>query len=109
MADKYLNLAGTGELVSKLKEYADSKQGLGVSVDGERLIIDSGVTPGGGSGGSYVLPEATATRLGGVKIGDGITISNGVISAITATAVQSMIDTALAQYGNGDTAAFGGA
>ena len=29
-------------------------------------------TPGGGGGGEYVLPVATRTRLGGVKIGDGI-------------------------------------
>lgn len=28
----------------------------------------------GGGGGSYVLPAATATRLGGVMIGDGITV-----------------------------------
>ena len=50
------------------------------------LRISDGETLGGiflsnGSGsGSYTLPVATATRLGGVKIGDNITISNGVIS-----------------------------
>lgn len=37
---------------------------------------------GGGGGGSYVLPTATATRLGGVKIGNGITVAaDGTISA----------------------------
>ena len=37
----------------------------------------------GGSGGSYVLPTATATRLGGVKIGQGITVAeDGTISGI---------------------------
>lgn len=36
---------------------------------------------GGGGGGSYALPTASATVLGGVKIGAGITITNGVISA----------------------------
>lgn len=36
---------------------------------------------GGGGGGSYVLPTATATRLGGVKIGRGITVAlDGTIS-----------------------------
>lgn len=36
---------------------------------------------GGGGGGSYVLPVATATRLGGVMIGQGVTVdANGKIS-----------------------------
>lgn len=36
----------------------------------------------GGGGGSYVLPTASETTLGGVKIGSGITIdANGAISA----------------------------
>lgn len=36
---------------------------------------------GGGGGGGYVLPIASATRLGGVKIGSGVTIdAGGVIS-----------------------------
>ena len=35
----------------------------------------------GGGGGGYVLPTATANRLGGVKIGDGINVENdGTIS-----------------------------
>ena len=37
---------------------------------------------GGGGGESYVLPKATATRLGGIKVGDGLNIDgNGVLSA----------------------------
>lgn len=51
------------------------------------LRLSDGVTLGGiplssGSGGdgSYILPIATNTRLGGVKIGENITITNGVIS-----------------------------
>ena len=49
-----------------------------------RIQLDD--TPGGtiiggsGGGGSYTLPTATPTRLGGVKIGSNITITNGVIS-----------------------------
>ena len=34
---------------------------------------------------NYVLPTASATTLGGVKIGDNIQISSGVISILTAT------------------------
>jgi len=50
------------------------------------LRISDGVTPGGtiiggsGGGGSYTLPTASSTVLGGVKIGSNITITNGVIS-----------------------------
>lgn len=37
---------------------------------------------GGGSGGDYVLPPATSETLGGVKIGDGLSITeNGLLSA----------------------------
>lgn len=37
---------------------------------------------GGGSGGGYILPVATGTRLGGVKIGDGLEITeDGILSA----------------------------
>lgn len=41
-------------------------------------------TISGGSGSTYVLPVATATRLGGVKIGKGISVeSDGTIHAST--------------------------
>ena len=40
----------------------------------------------GGGGGSYTLPTATPTRLGGVKIGDGINVENdGTISVTGGT------------------------
>ena len=36
---------------------------------------------GGGGGGSYTLPTATASRLGGVKIGSGVSVADdGTIS-----------------------------
>ena len=39
------------------------------------------VSSGGGGGGSeYTLPTATASILGGVKVGSGLSISNGVLS-----------------------------
>ena len=34
----------------------------------------------GGSGGSYVLPEASANTLGGIKVGANLTINEGVLS-----------------------------
>lgn len=108
MADKYLNLDGTREIVTRLKAYADSKEGLGAGVTSEILIIDSELDPGegGDGGGSYTLPTASASVLGGVKIGDGITITNGVISAITATIVQNMIDTSIADITDADEVSF---
>lgn len=50
------------------------------------MIINFGVL-GGGGGGSYTLPTATASRLGGVKIGSGVTVANdGTISVEGASA-----------------------
>ncbi|MCK1982241.1 MULTISPECIES: hypothetical protein [Peribacillus] len=38
-------------------------------------------TLGGGGGSSYQLPTASATTLGGVKVGTGLAMNNGVLSA----------------------------
>ena len=47
--------------------------------------------PGGGSGGGYTLPTASADTLGGVKVGAGLTITDGVLSAngVTPAAAQA--------------------
>ena len=47
--------------------------------------------PGGGGGGSYTLPTASASTLGGIKVGSGLTITDGVLSAdgITPAAAQA--------------------
>ena len=37
--------------------------------------------PSGGGGGSYTLPTATDTVLGGIKVGSGLTITDGVLAA----------------------------
>lgn len=57
------------------EDLGDLRLGDGVTLGGIPLSVGSG-----SGSGSYVLPIATATRLGGVKIGDNITITNGVIS-----------------------------
>lgn len=41
------------------------------------MIVNKYKGNGGGGGGSYVLPVATASRLGGVKVGSGLTIDSG--------------------------------
>ena len=56
------------------------------------LRLGDGHTPGGrllnfASSGSYVLPVATTSTLGGIKVGANLTIDiNGVLSANTSTA-----------------------
>lgn len=48
--------------------------------NGKRSTLGDAIE-GGGGGDPYVLPTATAERLGGVKIGDGINVSeDGTIS-----------------------------
>jgi len=44
-----------------------------------------------GGGGEYTLPTASASTLGGVKVGNGLTITDGVLSAdgITPAAYQA--------------------
>lgn len=45
------------------------------------LLASSGRASGGGMGADYILPAATETRLGGVKVGKGIEVSkDGTIS-----------------------------
>lgn len=41
----------------------------------------SSANAGAGGGGSYVLPVASADTLGGVKVGDNLSIDDGVLSA----------------------------
>ena len=47
--------------------------------------------PGESGGGGYALPTASAGTLGGVKVGSGLTITDGVLSAdgITPAAAQA--------------------
>lgn len=54
------------------------------------IINFSNIGSAGGSGGTYTLPIATETRLGGVKVGSGLTIdhSTGVLSASGGTGSQ---------------------
>ena len=74
--------------------WVSARHGMGTRATGE------------GSSGSYVLPVATATQLGGIKVGAGLVISNGVLSVTgggTADAVEwknvLTTPTTLAGYG----------
>ena len=70
-ADEFLADKG---MIFYNEDLGDLRLGDGVTMGGIPL------SSGSGSGGSYILPVASASRLGGVKIGDNITITNGVIS-----------------------------
>lgn len=55
---------------------------LGDYVDGTTITYTNNKLTAVGGGGSYTLPPATATTLGGVIIGDGLTVlENGTLSA----------------------------
>ena len=47
-----------------------------ISNCGAPVIIDTS-----GSSEEYTLPEATSTTLGGVKVGDNLSVASGVLSA----------------------------
>lgn len=71
-----------------------TEQGGDVTHIGGKLIIEEGATVEGlpsSGGGSYTLPPATAETLGGIKVGSGLSINDGVLSAdgITPAAVQA--------------------
>ena len=65
-------------------------------VIGGKLTILEGATveglSGGGGGSSYTLPTATADTLGGVKVGTGLTITDGVLSATGVTPAAAQAD-----------------
>ena len=45
------------------------------------MYVEAGPSGGGGGGGSYMLPEASSSVLGGIKVGNGLAIASGVLSA----------------------------
>ena len=51
-----------------------------------------------GGGGSYTLPTASASTLGGVKVGSGLTITDGVLSADGITPAAYQADSTASSY-----------
>ena len=51
------------------------------TICGMAALLNAGGSTGGGSGSDYTLPPATATKLGGVKIGNGLNVAqDGTVS-----------------------------
>lgn len=74
-------------------QYVGEQGNMFFDIESGDFRLSDGVTPGGirvlqnnsGSGGSYTLPTASASRLGGIKVGDNITIAtDGTISVAPA-------------------------
>lgn len=66
--------------------YVGEKGTIFYDEDTPQLRLSDGLTPGGilfAGGGGYVLPAATTSTLGGIKVGPGLTIDAfGVLTAI---------------------------
>lgn len=109
VAGKTLNT--TGEMLSILQtayNYATTYTGktsltsssvLG-TINGQSLKFGGSITIETGSGSYYVLPPATNYTLGGVIVGDGLTVSNGKISLGTHSVNSN-------KYGIGDSTKYG--
>lgn len=101
----------TGEMLSILQtayNYATTYTGkttlssssvLG-TINGQSLKYGGSITIETGSGSYYVLPPATNSTLGGVIVGDGLTVSNGKISLATHSVASN-------KYGIGDSTKYG--
>ena len=54
-----------------------------------RSGADAAIIVKTGASNDYVLPEATETTLGGIKVGDALQIENGVLSVRCADAAEA--------------------
>jgi hypothetical protein len=78
-----------------VKNYTEN--GGEVTHIGGKLVFDEGATvegfPDSGRGSGYELPIASAATLGGVKVGDGLSITDGVLSADPYTMPEATVET----------------
>lgn len=71
-------MATTVEALKALAEAFGAESTSGTTIAELILEIADAVDEGGSSG--YTLPAATADTLGGIKVGTGLTIADGVLS-----------------------------
>lgn len=73
-------VAQNGEIISEPS--AISTTVLVQTAEGAQLAVPTVDLNGGGGGGGYVLPAATAETLGGIKVGEGLSVTeDGTLSA----------------------------
>lgn len=76
-----------------IENFIGEKGNIFFNVDTGELRLSDGVTPGGipimmGGGGGYVLLPATETTLGGIKVGNNLTIlPDGTLSAVGSASI----------------------
>jgi len=78
---KYSDLTGAPTTFTA-SQISDRATSLVTSVNGQTGDV---TVSGGTGGGSYTLPTATASILGGVKVGTGLSISSAVLAADVTT------------------------
>ena len=68
-------------------------------IGGKVTVLEGAEVEGlSGGGGSYTLPAATADKLGGIKVGSGLTITDGVLSATGITPAEAQADSTASSY-----------
>ena len=68
-------------------------------IGGTLTVLEGAEVEGlSGGGGSYTLPAATADKLGGIKVGSGLTITDGVLSATGITPAEAQADSTASSY-----------
>ncbi len=68
-------------------------------IGGKLTVLEGAEVEGLSSGGgSYTLPAATADKLGGIKVGSGLTITDGVLSATGITPAEAQADSTASSY-----------
>ena len=72
--------------------YTDLTNTPTIPTDLSELTDSTNLLAGVGDGGSYALPVATNNRLGGIKIGTGLSINGSGVVSVTASGVTSYND-----------------
>lgn len=83
MADKYIKLAQLSHFLNKSKEVFVQKDGTKVLSDNNYTTEEKTKLAGVEAGANnYVLPVASATTSGGIKVGANLQIVDGVLNAV---------------------------
>lgn len=97
---KYLNDTGLSYFWGKLKAYFVAKEaGKGLSTNDFTDTLKTKLDGIATGANNYSLPTASSSTLGGIKVGAGLTISSGVLSAaaqvvdVTASKTLALTDT----------------
>lgn len=84
----YFRKIKAGLVNHPITNFIGEKGNIFFNIDTGELRLSDGVTPGGipiymsGGGGAYILPPATNSTLGGVKVGSGLNVAgDGTLSA----------------------------